>query len=90
MPECVSKFILTGIISVKTIGATEERGIDSGNNKRTQATYCSWFTEHLLAVIVHAANTHDAKPGILITELATEKYPSIQRFCAGASYLEDI
>ena len=41
---------------------------------------------NLLAVVVHAANIHDAKSGILAAREAFEKYPSIQRFCADAGY----
>mgnify|MGYP003188971330 FL=1 len=41
---------------------------------------------NLLAVVVHAANIHDTKSGILVAERTIEKYPSIQRFCADAGY----
>ena len=41
---------------------------------------------NLLAVVVHAANIHDTKSGILAAKDAFEKYPSIQRFCADAGY----
>ena len=41
---------------------------------------------NLLAVVVHAANIHDTKSGILAARKAFEKYPTIQRFCADAGY----
>jgi len=41
---------------------------------------------NLLAVVVHAANIHDTKSGILAARKAFYKYPSIQRFCADAGY----
>ncbi len=41
---------------------------------------------NLLAVVVHAANIHDTKSGILAAREAFKKYPSIQRFCADAGY----
>ena len=41
---------------------------------------------NLLAVVVHAANIHNTKSGILAARDAFEKYPSIQRFCADAGY----
>ena len=41
---------------------------------------------NLLAVVVHAANIHDTKSGILPARDAFAKYPSIQRFCADAGY----
>ncbi len=41
---------------------------------------------NLLAVVVHAANIHDTKSGILAAKLAVKHYPSIKRFCADAGY----
>ena len=41
---------------------------------------------NLLAVVIHAANIHDIKSGILAAREACEKFPSIQRFCADAGY----
>ena len=41
---------------------------------------------NLLAVVVHAANIHDTKSGILAARDAFGKCPSIQRFCADAGY----
>ena len=41
---------------------------------------------NLLAVMVHAANIHDTKSGILAARETFEKYPSIRRFCADAGY----
>lgn len=41
---------------------------------------------NLLAVVIHAANIHDTKAGILAARDAFKKYPSIQRFCADAGY----
>ena len=41
---------------------------------------------NLLAVVVHAANIHDTKSGILAARDAFTKYPSIQRFCGDAGY----
>jgi len=40
----------------------------------------------LLSVVVHVANIHDTKAGILVARYAFEKYQSIQRFCADAGY----
>ena len=41
---------------------------------------------NLLVVVVHVANIHDTKAGIIAAKRAVEKYPSIQRFCADAGY----
>jgi putative transposase len=42
---------------------------------------------NLLAVVVHAANIHDTKSGILPAELAVKHYPSLKKFCTDAGYL---
>ena len=41
---------------------------------------------NLLSVVVHAANIHDTKSGILSAYQACRKYPSIKGFCADAGY----
>ena len=41
---------------------------------------------NLLSIVVHAANIHDTKSGILVAQKACEKYPSIQAFCTDAGY----
>ena len=41
---------------------------------------------NLLAVVVHAANIHDTKSGILAAKPAYAHDPSIQKFCADAGY----
>jgi len=41
---------------------------------------------NLLAVVVHAANIHDTKSGILLIKEAFDKYLTIQSFCANAGY----
>ena len=41
---------------------------------------------NLLSVVVHAANVHDTKAGILAAELAYKDYPEIRGFCADAGY----
>lgn len=43
---------------------------------------------NLLAVIIHVANIHDTKTGILAAREAFVKYLSLQRFCADAGYLK--
>ena len=40
----------------------------------------------ILAVIVHAANIHDTKSGILPAQKAFEDYPTIVRFCGDEGY----
>lgn len=41
---------------------------------------------NLLSVVVHAANIHDTKSGILAVKEAIDIYPTILGFCADAGY----
>ena len=41
---------------------------------------------NLLAVVVHAANIHDTKSGILAAKIAYAKYSSIKKFCGDDGY----
>ena len=41
---------------------------------------------NLLGVVVHAANIHDTKSGILVAELVCKKYSSIKKYCADNGY----
>jgi transposase len=41
---------------------------------------------NLLAVVVHAANTHDTKSGIHPAKKAFQKYSTIQKFCGDDGY----
>lgn len=41
---------------------------------------------NLLAAVVHAANIHDSKAGIMAAESAYATYPTLRRFCGDAAY----
>ena len=41
---------------------------------------------NLLGIVVHAANIHDTKSGILVAKPTCEKYPSIEKLCADGGY----
>jgi putative transposase len=41
---------------------------------------------NLLAIVVHAANIHDTKSGINPAKKASEKYPTIEKFCGDEGY----
>ena len=41
---------------------------------------------NLLKIVVHEANIHDTKAGILVAKPTYEKYPTIKKFCADAGY----
>ena len=73
--------------SVKTVLASEERGIDGGKKIKGRKRHIVVDTMgNLLAVIVHAANIHDTKAGINPAKLAFKKYPTIEKFCGDDGY----
>lgn len=72
--------------SFKTTSPAEERGIDGEKTKGRKRHIVVDTMRNLLAVVIHAANIHDTKAGILAARDAFKKYPSIQRFCANAGY----
>ena len=41
---------------------------------------------NLLGVVVHAANIHDTKGGMLAASRAFDSYPSIKKFCGDEGY----
>ena len=41
---------------------------------------------NLLAVVVHAANLHDTRAGMLAAQPACDRYPRLTGFCADAGY----
>ena len=41
---------------------------------------------NLLAVVVHAANIHDTRAGILAAQPACDRYHRLKGFCADAGY----
>ena len=73
--------------SVKTVADNEKRGIDGGKKAKGRKRHAVIDTMgNLLGIVVHAANIHDTKSGILAAQKACKKYPSIQAFCADAGY----
>ena len=41
---------------------------------------------NLLAVVVHAANLHDTRAGMLAVQPSCDRYPRLKEFCADAGY----
>lgn len=73
--------------SVKTVYASEERGIDG--NKKIKGRKRHIVVDslgHLLHVIVHPANDSDTKAACVVLEETAEKYPSIEAFSGDAGY----
>jgi putative transposase len=72
---------------VKTTSASEDRGIDGGKKVKGRKRHTVVdVMGNLLAVAVHAANTHDTKSGINPAKKAFRKYPTIKRFCGDDGY----
>ena len=72
---------------MKTIYASEERGIDGGKKVKGRKHHIVVDTMgNLLAVTVHAANIHDTKSGIGPARQAFLKYPTIKKFSGDEGY----
>jgi putative transposase len=73
--------------SVKTIYASEERGIDGGKKVKGRKRHIVVDTlGNLIAVIVHAANVHDTVSGCDVLEAAAKKHASLKAFSGDAGY----
>ena len=74
--------------SVKTIYASENRGIDGEKKVKGHKRHIVVDTLGcLLAITVHAANIHDTKGGMRVAARAYDKYPTIKKFCGDEGYL---
>ncbi len=73
--------------SVKTVYASEERGVDGGKLVKGRKRHIVVdVLGNLLHVVVHAANRSDTKAAGSILSRATEKYPNLQAFLGDAGY----
>ena len=73
--------------SVKTTDVAENRGIDGGKKVKGRKRHIVVDTMgNLLDVVVHAANLHDTKSGILVARKVMAQYPTIKAFSADAGY----
>lgn len=73
--------------SIKTIYASEERGIDGGKKVKGRKRHIVVDTMgNILGVKVHAANVHDTIAGIKVAKLAYKQYSTIERFCGDEGY----
>ena len=73
--------------SVKTIYASEKRGIDGGKKVKGRKHHIvTHVMGNLLSIVVHAANTHDTIAGIEPACKAYLWYPSITAFCGDGGY----
>jgi putative transposase len=73
--------------SAKTTLASDDRGFDGGKKVKGRKRHIVTDTMgNLLAICVHAANSHDTKSGINPARKAFAKYPSIRKFCGDQGY----
>lgn len=72
---------------MKTIYASEERGIDGGKKVKGRKRHIIVDTlGNLLHVALHRANDHDSKAGVKVFERVAEKYRGIKAFSGDAGY----
>ena len=69
---------------MKTTDAAEHRGIDGGKKVKGTTEEVVDNMGNLLDVVVHAANLHDTKSGILVARKVMAQYPIIKAFSADA------
>lgn len=85
--RAVPSYAIIDSQSVKTVYASEERGIDGGKKIKVRKRHIIVDTVgNLLHVSVHRANINDTKTGVAVFERAAEKYPSIKAFSGDAGY----
>ena len=73
--------------SVKTIYASEDRGIDGGKKVKGRKRHIVVdVMGNLLSIVVHAANIHDTVAGIDPAWEAYFWYDSIEAFCGDEGY----
>ena len=73
--------------SVKTTGASEQRGCDGGKKVKGRKHHIvTDILGLLLFVKVHAANIHDTVAGGDVIRNAMKKYPSLKGVCGDAGY----
>lgn len=85
--EVFPTYVIIDSQNVKTTDAAEQRGIDGGKKvKRRKHRIVVDTLGNLLDVVVHAANIHDTKSGILVARKVMAQYPTIKAFFADAGY----
>ena len=71
---------------MKTTDVAKNRGIDGGTKIKGRKRHIVDTMENLLDVVVHAANLHDTKSGILVARKVMGQHPTIKAFSTDAGY----
>ncbi|WP_395146828.1 IS5 family transposase [Moraxella atlantae] len=85
--EATPTYAIIDSQSVKTTGKAEQKGIDGGKKIKGRKRHILVDTiGNLLGVVVHAANIHDTKAGIMVVDKVLQIYPTIEAISADAGY----
>ena len=77
--EATPTYAIIDSQSVKTTSKSEQKGFDGGKKIKGRKRYILVDTiGNLLGVVVHAANIHDTKAGIIVVDKALKTYPTIK------------
>ena len=72
-------YAIIGSQSVKTTSKSDQKGFDGGKNIKGRKRHILVDTiGNLLGVVVHAANIHDTKAGIMVVDKSLQIYPTIK------------
>ena len=85
--EATPTYAIIDSQSIKTTGKAEQKGFDGGKKVKGRKRHILVDTiGNLLGVVVHAANIHDTKAGIIVVDKALKTYPTIKAISADAGY----
>ena len=85
--EATPTYAIIDSQSVKTTGKAEQKGFDGGKKVKGRKRHILVDTiGNLLGVVVHAANIHDTRAGIMVVDKALKTYPTIEAISADAGY----
>ena len=85
--EATPTYAIIDSHSIKTTGKAEQKGFDGGKKVKGRKRHILVDTiGNLLGVVVHAANIHDTKAGIMVVDKSLQIYPTIKAISADAGY----
>ncbi|MFO1384125.1 MAG: hypothetical protein U1E91_04215 [Moraxella sp.] len=74
--EATPTYAIIDSQSVKTTGKAEQKGFDGGKRLKVENDISVDTIGNLLGVVVHAANIHDTRAGIMVVDQALKTYPT--------------